>query len=137
MVNLFMGYRICIYCNSKYNEIEKCPCQQDRRNEYARKYNEENKEQKKLLNSKRWKDLRRIIIKRDGSMCNRCWVQLNMVVKDDLQVHHIKPRNEYPELMFDPNNLITTCKTCNLQMGTNGVDWKIAEFNREHFEPKL
>ena len=47
----------------------------------------------------------------------------------NLQVHHIKPRKEYPELMFEPDNLITTCKTCNLQMGTSGIGWDIEKIS--------
>ena len=71
-------------------------------------------------------------------MCNRCWVSLNVIETKDLQVHHIKPRSEYPELMYDPNNLITVCKTCNLALGTKGIlDWEVQKFNEDIDEPRL
>ena len=91
-----------------------------------------------MLNSKRWKELRERTIKRDGGMCNRCWVELGIIEKSNLQVHHIKPRAEYPELMFDPDNLITVCKTCNLTLGTSGeLDWEIQKFNKGLDEPTI
>lgn len=35
-----------------------------------------------------------------------------------LEVHHIKPFHEFPELELDPNNLITLCnKSCHLYFG--------------------
>lgn len=35
-----------------------------------------------------------------------------------LQVHHIKPFHQYPELELDPDNLITLCnKSCHLYFG--------------------
>ena len=43
-----------------------------------------------------------------------------------LEVHHIKPFNEHPELELDPNNLITLCEsknngvTCHLLFGHLG-----------------
>lgn len=125
-----MGYRICNDCGAKYSDRKKqCDCKIKSNNEYSKQYYEDNKELKKMLNSKRWKTIRNMTIKRDGGMCNRCWVQLGIVNTRNLQVHHIKPRKEYPELMFEPDNLITTCKTCNLQMGTSGIDWDIEKIS--------
>lgn len=138
MGTLTMVVRICNYCNKKIPMSQKyCDCRNERLNEYNKQYYEENKEQRKLLNSKKWKDTRKIIIKRDAGMCNRCYVQLGLFVHDELQVHHIKPRITHPELVYDPENLITICKTCNLQLGTNGIDWEIKRFNQDFFEPKL
>jgi len=123
---IMMAYKICPHCNNLYDEREvSCQCQKDLRNEYSKKYYEDNKEMKKMFNSSRWKKLREIIIRRDGYMCNRCFVQLGIVVNDDLQVHHIIPRIDRPDLMFDENNLVAVCKTCNLQLGTKGeLDWE-------------
>ena len=71
-------------------------------------------------------------------MCNRCWVELGFIETAQLQVHHIKPRSEYPELTFDPDNLITVCKTCNLSLGTSGkLDWEIQRFNEDYNEPTI
>lgn len=122
-----MAYKICPHCNNKYDERDVyCECQKDRRNEYSKQYYEQNKELKKLLNSKRWRTVRRLVIQRDGGFCNRCYAQLGIFVTDDLQVHHIIPRSKRPDLMFDEDNLVTVCKTCNLQLGTRDkLDWDI------------
>ncbi|WNM51534.1 HNH endonuclease [Staphylococcus phage S-CoN_Ph10] len=133
-----MRYKVCSYCGRRYDANKQCICQVNNSNEYSKQYYEQNKERKKQLNSKRWKTLRERIIKRDGGMCNRCWVSLNVIETKDLQVHHIKPRSEYPELMYDPNNLITVCKTCNLALGTKGsLDWEVQKFNEDIDEPRL
>lgn len=102
-----------------FNEV--CSCKQNKnRNEYQRKYYEKNKEILKPLTSGRWRKLRSLIIKRDKGCCQRCLIKFNIINGENLQVHHIKPRIEYPELMFEESNLITVCKTCNLQLGTDG-----------------
>lgn len=133
-----MRLKVCNYCGKRYKETEQCSCITNNKNDYSKQYYEQNKERKKMLDSKRWKELRKRIIKRDGGMCNRCWVSLSMIERDNLQVHHIKPRSKYPELMYDPSNLITVCKTCNLALGTKEeLDWEVERFNEEFNEPKL
>jgi len=48
-----------------------------------------------------------------------------------LEVHHIKPFHQYPELELDPNNLITLCESksygivCHLAFGHFG-DYKLS-----------
>jgi len=134
-----MAYKICLHCGKKYDERDVvCECQKDRRNEYSKQYYENNKDLKKMLNSKRWRNLRRLVIQRDGGLCNRCYVQLGIFVSDELQVHHITPRSERPDLMFEEDNLITVCKTCNLQLGTSGeLDWKIEKVTSLDLEVNL
>jgi len=107
-----------------YTEI--CPCKQNQnRNEYQRNYYEKNKEILRPLTSTRWRKLRSLIIKRDGGLCQRCLLKYGIINGSTLQVHHIKPRIQYPELMWEETNLITLCKTCNLQIGTNDeLDFK-------------
>lgn len=96
-----------------------CECQNDRAaaNKYKREYYQKNKETIKLLNSKRWRSLRKVILDRDDYHCQRCLIKYKIINGSQLQVHHIKPRVKYPELIFDENNLISLCKTCNLQLG--------------------
>lgn len=36
---------------------------------------------------------------------------------DDLEVHHIKPYHEHPELELEPSNLITLCREHHLRLG--------------------
>lgn len=126
---------ICSSCGKthEYNSI--CICRANtNRNEYQRSYYEKNKEIQKALSSKRWKSMRSYVIHRDGGHCQRCRIKFGLINDEQLQVHHIKPRIEYPELMYEEENLITLCKTCNLQIGTaEKLDFiqvkKIQEFN--------
>lgn len=42
-------------------------------------------------------------------------------------VHHIKEREEYPELAYDPNNCVTLCEKCHNKMhpdkGRKGLEY--------------
>ena len=112
--------KICSKCNKKIKFNEDCSCLRNRnRNKYQRDYYRKNKEALKLLSTKRWRDLRKVIINRDGGYCQRCFIKYDIIETKNLQVHHIKPRIEYPELMFEETNLICICKTCNLQLGVD------------------
>jgi 5-methylcytosine-specific restriction endonuclease McrA len=47
---------------------------------------------------------------------------------DNLQAHHIKSWRDYPELAYDEDNLITVCKSCNLELGNKNkldFEWQI------------
>lgn len=112
--------KICSYCGKRIKFNEDCSCKEkENRNEYQRNYYQKNKETLKPLSTKRWRNLRTIIIDRDNGHCQRCAIKFGIIETENLQVHHIKPRIEYPELMFEETNLITLCKTCNLQLGTD------------------
>jgi 5-methylcytosine-specific restriction endonuclease McrA len=101
-----------------------CSCKKKANNEAKRRYYEQNKDLIKPLKTARWRKLRSLIIKRDNGCCQRCLIKYGIINTENLEVHHIKPRSEYPELMFEESNLITLCKTCNLQLGTNGLDFE-------------
>jgi 5-methylcytosine-specific restriction endonuclease McrA len=105
-------------CGKRIAMDEICSCKQTtNRNEYQKEYYKKNKETLKPLSSTRWRKLRTVIIHRDKGCCQRCLLKYNIINGTQLQVHHIKPRIEFPDLMFDETNLITLCKTCNLQIG--------------------
>jgi 5-methylcytosine-specific restriction endonuclease McrA len=53
-----------------------------------------------------WQRLRREVFKRDGRRCKRCGTGSN------LQVDHIKPWRDFPELRYDADNLQVLCRTC-------------------------
>lgn len=111
--------KICS-CGRMISFTETCSCKKNQnRNAYQKQYYKKNKEILKPLSSTRWRKLRSLIIKRDKGLCQRCLIKYGILNGDNLQVHHIKPRIEYPELMFEESNLITLCQTCNLQLGTN------------------
>lgn len=118
-----MKKKICT-CGKRVPFNETCSCKlirKKQRNEYQKEYYKKNKESLKELTSKRWRDLRKSIILRDGGYCQRCFIKFGVINDKSLQVHHIKPRVEYPELMYDEDNLICLCKTCNLQLGVKGI----------------
>lgn len=103
-------------CGKIIDFNEKCSCQ-DRR-EYMKQYNEKRGESEKMLYSQAWKKKKKFIKQRDNYTCQRCLHKYDIINNDDLQVHHIKPRIKYPELMFEDSNLICICGTCNRQLGT-------------------
>lgn len=107
-----MRKKICSRCGKIINEGEKCNCQQS-----TFYNNKKSTKEKDLIHSKRWRDKRKTIIKRDG-VCVRCFIKYKIINSDDLTVHHIKSRKNHPELMFDDENLVCLCSTCNKQLGT-------------------
>jgi len=126
-------------CGKLIGFNETCSCKSNKnRNEYQRNYYQKNKETLKPLSSARWKRLRPLIIKRDKGYCQRCFIKFNVINSSNLQVHHIKPRIEYPHLMFEESNLITVCKTCNLQIGLKELDFEPAiDLEKHDFDFKL
>lgn len=82
------------------------------------KRKKEPKEAERILSTNRWQKKREWIKKRDHFFCQRCWCKFGIYNAEQLEVHHIKNRIEYMELAFDDDNLITICKTCNLQLGS-------------------
>ncbi|WP_170958672.1 HNH endonuclease [Bacillus wiedmannii] len=126
-------------CGKIVPDNEVCSCKQKQnRNQYQREYYEKNKDILKPLSSTRWRKLRSLIIKRDKGCCQRCLIKFRLINGDQLQVHHIKPRIEFPELMFDETNLITVCKTCNLQIGLKELDFEpTIDLNNIDYDFKL
>lgn len=120
--------KMCLKCGKKIDFNSSCPyCSESKRLEYnksKRNYYRENREQLKILSSARWRKKRLEIIARDGGFCQRCFIKYGLINSNSLEVHHIKPRIKYPELIFTNSNLITLCKTCNIQLGMNGIDFK-------------
>lgn len=61
---------------------------------------------KSLMGSKEYKEFRKNILKRDNYCCQECGC------KEKLQVHHIKSKSKFPELIMEPDNCITLCIIC-------------------------
>lgn len=68
--------------------------------------------------SSMWRRVRREHLKNE-SCCQVCGK------KHSLEVHHIKPFHEYPELELKDSNLVTLCTRCHLFVGHLGY-WKTA-----------
>lgn len=60
--------------------------------------------------SSRWRRLQKAVLKRDGYQCQCCKRYGRMV--EARIVHHIKHVDEYPELAYVPENLISLCDAC-------------------------
>lgn len=119
-----MRKTICNRCGKYIQQGTTCECKKQARREYEKTY-----ERDPLLNSYRWRKKREHIKKRDDYMCQRCLIKFKQVTVDDLEVHHIKSRKDYPELAWEDDNLICVCQTCNLQLSTrNKLDF---EWNKE------
>lgn len=63
-----------------------------------------------LYKSAKWKRKRAAILKRDGYTCQRC-KRYGRTVEATV-VHHIKHADEYPELAYVDDNLVSLCDAC-------------------------
>ena len=55
--------------------------------------------------TRRWKKLRAAILRRDGYICRVAWRYGKRV--EATHVHHIFPREDFPEYQWEPWNLIS------------------------------
>lgn len=81
---------------------------------YKVKKSEFREKKKSKKRSPKWDEIRDFFVYNIQPSCAACGTTKK------LQVHHIKPFNEYPELELDMNNLITLCmdkETCHLDLG--------------------
>lgn len=119
-----MDLKTCYSCGKIIAQDEKCSCKTEeerkRKRDYQRIYDEENPELTRVIKTARYKRFRKEIIKRDGGYCQRCKNLLGMINTKNLEVHHIKPRVHYPELVYEKSNVITVCKQCNMALGLSG-----------------
>ena len=65
---------------------------------------------KDIHKSKRWREKRKQILKRDNYLCQECKKYGRRV--DGEVVHHIIHVDEAPELAFVDDNLVTLCSKC-------------------------
>ena len=72
-------------------------------------------ERQRLYASSEWRALLRSIRKRDGLRCTSCGR-----AGGELQVHNILPWAEFPDLRFEPSNLITLCRQCHIDEHRKG-----------------
>lgn len=60
--------------------------------------------------STRWKKKRMKILRRDSFLCQECKRYGKHV--EAVTVHHIKHAEEFPELAYQDDNLISLCSAC-------------------------
>jgi 5-methylcytosine-specific restriction enzyme A len=109
--------KVSCSCGKIIPEGTKCSCKKKAKRDYMREYQRNDKDNP--LKTTRWNKLRRHILRRDGYLCQRCLNKFQLLNSNELQAHHIKSRKNYPELVFEERNILTLCKTCNLQLGTS------------------
>lgn len=109
--------KVLCTCGKIIAEGSRCDCKKKRKRDYMREYQRNDKDNP--LKTTRWTKLRSHVLKRDKYLCQRCFHKYSTLNSSELQAHHIKSRKNYPELVFDENNILTLCKTCNLQLGTS------------------
>lgn len=64
-------------------------------------------ERQRLYANAEYRALLTSVRKRDGLRCTKC-----ADANPPLHVHHVKAWATHPELRFDPDNLVTLCKSC-------------------------
>ena len=65
------------------------------------------------IQSRVWKDLRKSYLSK-YPICQRCehYGTINKNSVKNISVHHIKPRELYPDLMLEESNLLSLCNYC-------------------------
>ena len=81
---------------------------------------------KKFYSSAQWKRVRQSILKRDKYLCVRCKYYGRNT--EAVIVHHKKPFEDYPELRFKRDNLVSVCRACHNTIHYKQDDEK--KFNR-------
>ena len=61
-------------------------------------------------NSPRWRALSAAIRRRDNYQC--VWCRRYGRMRQARVVHHLKEAEDYPELAYDPSNLVSLCMAC-------------------------
>lgn len=121
----------CLYCGKEVYKIpswkgEKSYCSREcsfkfHRGENVYNYKNGKSTSKKhdwiRKNSKKFKDWRKFILKRDGNKCKKCGS------KDKLEIHHIIPFSLYPELVVLKMNGVVLCHKCHKDTDSYGVTY--------------
>lgn len=77
-------------------------------------------EAEKFYSSPRWQSLRKAILRRDGYMDKVVWRYGRRTPAE--VVHHIFPRQEYPELEWTPWNLISVSRATHNRLHDRDTD---------------
>lgn len=89
------------------NKLEKYDCLREKE---EKKRIERIFSKKQIRNCKEYYLFKRNVIRRYKNTCYKC------SSKDDIEVHHIKPVNKYPELVFEVNNGMCLCYKCHREL---------------------
>ena len=70
--------------------------------------------------TRRWKKLRASVLRRDGYICRIAWRYGKKV--EATTVHHIFPREEYPQYQWEPWNLISVSREAHNALHDRNTD---------------
>lgn len=116
--------KICSCGKIVKDDGKRCECKRTQKRNYMRDY--QRKDKNNPLKTTKWAKLREHVLKRDRYLCQRCLHKFGIYNPNELQAHHIKSRKNFPDLVFEERNIMTVCKTCNLQLGTKDkLDFEI------------
>lgn len=115
---------ICSQCGKMVDKFNHdCKVKKERSSQYNKKYN--NKKTVRAIKSTQWKELRKLILQEKGAYCQRCYYKYGIINGDKIQIDHIIPREYDDSLIFDEDNLLPLCRSCNAYKG-----------KKVYFEPK-
>lgn len=76
-----------------------------------------------FLSSYEWRTLRMVVLKKRGARCECCGATAKDGVR--INVDHVKPRRQFPELALSEENLQVLCEECNAGKGSwDQTDWR-------------
>jgi 5-methylcytosine-specific restriction endonuclease McrA len=81
-------------------------------------------ERQLFYESQEWKNVSRLLRKRDKHVCRRCGRQ--KTGRKSLHIHHIRSWAEYPDLRTTLSNLVLLCKECHNWVHSNlntNMEW--------------
>ena len=94
--------KTCIYCGKIHPSGYKCEKKPKRKKTGGR-------EAEWIRNTYRWQKTREKIKDRDYYLCAYCLAH-GKITYSELEVHHIVPIEERPDLAYEEDNLITLCE---------------------------
>lgn len=68
-----------------------------------------------------WQQRRLDILERDNYECQHCKEEGRVTTGERLIVHHKKELKDFPNLMFEEDNLITVCFSCHEKIHERGM----------------
>lgn len=69
-----------------------------------------------MLMDQKFNKVKSKILMTRGNSCQMCGIPYS---GESLQMHHVKPVTKFPELRYDPQNILVVCKECHKQIHSN------------------
>lgn len=114
--------KTCAVCGKIHDINKECRPKVRRKQSYYERYKEDDRSN--FRGSWQWKNKREEIKQRDHYLCQVCRVNKHRTLKvfnsEGLEVHHIEPLKDKPELKLENSNLITLC-TYHHKMADKGI----------------